>query len=241
MLERAADLYERAPRRADGADHPRRRPDDPGGAVRGARGGRFPALLRGRARAPISPTPNALPGPTGERNELALHGRGVFACISPWNFPLAIFTGQIAAALAAGNAVIAKPAEQTPLIAAAAVRLLLAAGIPGDVLHLLPGDRRGGRRARWSPIRASPASPSPARPRPRARSTSRWRARAGPIVPFIAETGGQNAMIVDSSALPEQVVADVLTSAFDSAGQRCSALRLLYRAGRHRRPAAARC
>src|SRR6202040_604973 len=83
--------------------------------------------------------PERLPGPTGERNEIALHGRGVFACISPWNFPLAIFTGQITAALAAGNAVIAKPAEQTPLVAAAAVRLLHRAGIPGDVLHLLPG------------------------------------------------------------------------------------------------------
>src|SRR5207248_4078030 len=92
--------------------------------------------LRGRAEFAA---PERLPGPTGERNEVALHGRGVFACISPWNFPLAIFTGQIAAALAAGNAVIAKPAEQTPLVAAAAVRLLLSAGIPADALHLLPG------------------------------------------------------------------------------------------------------
>ena len=131
-----------------------------------------------RARADFA-APAALPGPTGERNELALHGRGVFACIRPWNFPLAIFTGQVAAALAAGNAVIAKPAEQTPLIAAAAVRLLHEAGVPGDVLHLLPGDGRDGRRARSSPIRASPASPSPARPRRRARSTARWRARPG--------------------------------------------------------------
>ena len=178
-------------------------------------------------RAPISPSPEALPGPTGERNELALHGRGVFACISPWNFPLAIFTGQIAAALAAGNAVVAKPAEQTPLTAAAAVRLLHEAGIPGDVLHLLPGNGETvGARLVADPRVAGVAFTG---------STETARLinlalarRPGPIVPLIAETGGQNAMIVDSSALPEQVVADVLTSAFDSAGQRCSSLRVLY-------------
>jgi RHH-type transcriptional regulator, proline utilization regulon repressor / proline dehydrogenase / delta 1-pyrroline-5-carboxylate dehydrogenase len=179
-----------------------------------------------RARADFAgPTP--LPGPAGERNEIALHGRGVFACISPWNFPLAIFTGQIAAALAAGNAVIAKPAEQTPLIAAAAVHLLLEAGIPADVLHLLPGTGE----AAGAPLVADPrvagiaftGSTETAR-----RINLDLARRPGPIVPFIAETGGQNAMIVDSSALPEQVVADVLASAFDSAGQRCSAARLLY-------------
>ena len=168
-----------------------------------------------------------LPGPTGERNEIALHGRGVFACISPWNFPLAIFTGQIAAALAAGNAVIAKPAEQTPLVAAAAVRLLHRAGVPATCCICCRGPARPSAR-RWSPIRGSPASPSPARPRRRGGSTSMLARRPGPIVPLIAETGGQNAMIVDSSALAEQVVVDVLTSAFESAGQRCSALRLLY-------------
>ncbi len=171
--------------------------------------------------------PEPLPGPTGERNELSLHGRGSFACISPWNFPLAIFTGQVVAALAAGNAVIAKPAEQTPLVAAAAVRHLLAAGIPGDVLHLLPGagERVGGALV-GDPRIAGVAFTG---------STETARAinlalaqRDGPIVPLIAETGGQNAMLVDSSALIEQVVADVLVSAFDSAGQRCSALRLLY-------------
>jgi RHH-type proline utilization regulon transcriptional repressor/proline dehydrogenase/delta 1-pyrroline-5-carboxylate dehydrogenase len=179
-----------------------------------------------RARADFA-GPMPLPGPSGERNEIELHGRGVFACISPWNFPLAIFTGQIAAALAAGNAVIAKPAEQTPLVAAAAVRLLLEAGIPGDVLHLLPGTGE----AVGAPLVADPriagiaftGSTETAR-----RINLELARRPGPIVPLIAETGGQNAMIVDSSALAEQVVADVLASAFDSAGQRCSAARLLY-------------
>ncbi len=179
-----------------------------------------------RARADFA-EPEPLAGPVGERNEIALHGRGVFACISPWNFPLAIFTGQIAAALAAGNAVVAKPAEQTPLAAAAAVRLLHEAGIPGDVLHLLPGTGE----AVGAPLVADPriagvaftGSTETAR-----RINLELARRPGPIVPFIAETGGQNAMIVDSSALAEQVVADVLTSAFDSAGQRCSATRLLY-------------
>ncbi len=179
-----------------------------------------------RARADFA-GPASLPGPAGERNEIELRGRGVFACISPWNFPLAIFTGQIAAALAAGNAVVAKPAEQTPLIAAAAVRLLLEAGIPGEVLHLLPGTGE----AVGAPLAADPriagiaftGSTETAR-----HINLELARRPGPIVPFIAETGGQNAMIVDSSALAEQVVADVLASAFDSAGQRCSAARLLY-------------
>ena len=179
-----------------------------------------------RARADFAgPTP--LPGPAGERNQIELRGRSVFACISPWNFPLAIFTGQIAAALAAGNSVIAKPAEQTPLIAAAAVRLLLEAGIPGEVLHLLPGTGE----AVGAPLVADPrvagiaftGSTETAR-----QINLELARRPGPIMPFIAETGGQNAMIVDSSALAEQVVADVLASAFDSAGQRCSAARLLY-------------
>jgi RHH-type proline utilization regulon transcriptional repressor/proline dehydrogenase/delta 1-pyrroline-5-carboxylate dehydrogenase len=178
-----------------------------------------------RARADFA-APLALPGPTGERNSLSLHGRGVFACISPWNFPLAIFTGQIAAALAAGNAVIAKPAEQTPLIAAAAIRILHEAGIPGDVLHLLPGGGEVGARLVGDPRIAGIAFTG---------STETARAinevlarRPGPIVPLIAETGGQNALIVDSSALAEQVVGDVLASSFNSAGQRCSALRVLF-------------
>jgi RHH-type proline utilization regulon transcriptional repressor/proline dehydrogenase/delta 1-pyrroline-5-carboxylate dehydrogenase len=179
-----------------------------------------------RARAEFG-APMALPGPTGERNTLSLHGRGVFACISPWNFPLAIFLGQVAAALAAGNAAIAKPAEQTPLIAAAAVRLLHEAGVPGDVLHLLPGDGPGvGARLVADPRIAGIAFTG---------STETARAinlalaqRPGPIIPFIAETGGQNTLIADSSALAEQVVGDVLASAFNSAGQRCSAARVLF-------------
>jgi RHH-type proline utilization regulon transcriptional repressor/proline dehydrogenase/delta 1-pyrroline-5-carboxylate dehydrogenase len=179
-----------------------------------------------RARADLA-GPERLPGPAGERNEIALHGRGVFACISPWNFPLAIFTGQIAAALAAGNTVVAKPAEQTPLVAAAAVRLLLEAGIPGDALHLLPGTGEAVGASLVADPRvagiAFTGSTETAR-----RINLELARRPGAIVPLIAETGGQNAMIVDSSALAEQVVADVLTSAFDSAGQRCSATRLLY-------------
>ena len=172
-------------------------------------------------------TPETLRGPVGETNQLHLRGRGVFVCISPWNFPLAIFTGQIAAALAAGNGVLAKPAEQTPLVAAAAIRIFHAAGVPVDLLHLLPGEGAtvgqalvchpgcdgvaftGGTETAWAINRALAARP-------------------GPIVPFIAETGGLNAMFVDTTALREQVIDDVLTSAFGSAGQRCSALRLLF-------------
>ena len=179
-----------------------------------------------RARADFA-EPLTLPGPTGERNRIALHGRGVFACISPWNFPLAIFTGQIAAALAAGNAVVAKPAEQTPLVAAAAIRRLHEAGIPRDVLHLLPGSGETVGAALTADKRIAGIAFTGSTETARAINLALAR-RDGPIVPLVAETGGQNAMIVDSSALPEQVVTDALTSAFDSAGQRCSALRLLY-------------
>ena len=171
--------------------------------------------------------PDTLRGPVGEVNQLSLHGRGVFVCISPWNFPLAIFTGQVAAALAAGNGVLAKPAEQTPLIAAEAVRLFHAAGVPADLLHLIPGEGAsvgqamvshagcdgvaftGGTETAWAINRTLAARP-------------------GPITPFIAETGGLNAMFVDTTALREQVLDDVLASAFGSAGQRCSALRVLF-------------
>ena len=166
-----------------------------------------------------------LPGPTGESNELRYRGRGVFVCISPWNFPLAIFLGQVAAALAAGNAVVAKPAEQTPLIAAEAVRLLHEAGVPASALHLVPGDGEVGAALVADPRVAGVAftgSTEVARAINRALA-----AKDGPIVPLIAETGGINAMIVDATALPEQVTDDVVTSAFRSAGQRCSALRLL--------------
>ncbi|WP_035054315.1 bifunctional proline dehydrogenase/L-glutamate gamma-semialdehyde dehydrogenase PutA [Andreprevotia chitinilytica] len=170
--------------------------------------------------------PITLPGPTGELNTLSLHGRGVFVCISPWNFPLAIFAGQIAAALAAGNAVVAKPAEQTPLCGALAVALLHEAGVPGDVLHFLPGDGRVGAALTSHPLCGGVAFTG-------STEVARLIAMAlvskpGPIVPLIAETGGQNALIADSSALPEQVVRDVLASAFNSAGQRCSALRVLF-------------
>ncbi len=177
-----------------------------------------------RARETFA-APRELAGPTGERNTRSQGGRGVFACISPWKFPLSIFTGQVAAALAAGNSVAAKPAEQTPLIAAHAVALLHRAGVPADALRLLPGDGRVGG-ALVSDLRiagvAFTGGTDTAQGIARALA-----ARSGPIVPFIAETGGINAMVVDSSALPEQVVADVLASAFGSAGQRCSALRLL--------------
>jgi RHH-type transcriptional regulator, proline utilization regulon repressor / proline dehydrogenase / delta 1-pyrroline-5-carboxylate dehydrogenase len=170
--------------------------------------------------------PQRLPGPTGESNELSLHGRGVFTCISPWNFPLAIFAGQVAAALAAGNAVLAKPAEQTPLVAAHAVRLMLQAGVPAEVLHFLPGAGASvGAAAVADPRIAGVAFTGSTET---ARIINRALAgRNGPIGTLIAETGGQNAMIVDSSALPEQVVIDAVQSAFNSAGQRCSALRVL--------------
>jgi len=171
--------------------------------------------------------PAALPGPAGESNRLALHGRGVFACISPWNFPIAIFAGQVIAALAAGNAVIAKPAEQTPLAAAAVIRLLHRAGVPGAVVNLVPGDGATiGAALVGDPRVAGVAFTGSTEV---GRLINRTLAgRDGPIVPLIAETGGQNAMIVDSSALAEQVVADVVISAFLSAGQRCLALRVLF-------------
>ncbi|MGE5477979.1 MAG: bifunctional proline dehydrogenase/L-glutamate gamma-semialdehyde dehydrogenase PutA [Bacteroidales bacterium] len=171
-------------------------------------------------------TATELPGVTGERNRLELHGRGAFACISPWNFPLAIFVGQVAAALAAGNTVVAKPAEQTPLVAARAVALLRRAGVPGAALALLPGDGRVGQALVAAPGIAGVAFTGSTEV---ARAIARTLAdKEGPLVPLIAETGGINAMVVDSSALPEQVVADVVASAFGSAGQRCSALRLLF-------------
>ncbi|HEX4871560.1 MAG TPA: bifunctional proline dehydrogenase/L-glutamate gamma-semialdehyde dehydrogenase PutA [Nevskiaceae bacterium] len=169
--------------------------------------------------------PEALPGPTGEHNELQLHGRGVFVCIAPWNFPLAIFLGQIAAALVSGNTVVAKPAEQTPAIAVRAVALLHAVGIPREVLQLVLGDGRLGAALTRSEALAGVAFTGSVEV---AQAINRaLAARRGPIATLIAETGGQNAMVVDSSALPEQVVKDALQSAFYSAGQRCSALRVL--------------
>jgi RHH-type proline utilization regulon transcriptional repressor/proline dehydrogenase/delta 1-pyrroline-5-carboxylate dehydrogenase len=167
-----------------------------------------------------------LPGPTGERNLLRLRGKGVFACISPWNFPLAIYTGQVAAALAAGNAVIAKPAEQTPLTAAYATGLLLQAGVPPEVLQFVPGEgAEVGAALTRDPRLAGvvfTGSIETARVIERALA-----ARPGPIGTLIAETGGLNVMLADSSALAEQLVLDAVHSAFNSAGQRCSALRIL--------------
>ncbi len=171
--------------------------------------------------------PQCMPGPTGESNELSLHGRGVFFCISPWNFPLAIFTGQVAAALAAGNSVLAKPAETTSLVAHRAVQLMHAAGVPVEVLHFLPGSGReiAGFVLPDARIAGVVFTGSTAT----AQSINRALAgRDGPIATLIAETGGQNAMLVDSSALPEQVVLDAVQSSLNSAGQRCSALRVLF-------------
>lgn len=172
-------------------------------------------------------SPIALPGPTGERNELSLHGRGVFVCISPWNFPLAIFTGQVAAALVTGNCVVAKPAEQTPRIAAAAVNILHEAGIPEHVLQLACGlgETVGAALVSHRDVAGVCFTGSTQVAKILQRTLAE---KDGPIVPLIAETGGQNAMIVDSSALLEQAVDDIVTSAFGSAGQRCSALRALF-------------
>ena len=179
------------------------------------------------ARASVDLAPVKLPGPTGESNQLTLHPRGVIVCISPWNFPLAIFMGQIVAALVTGNVVIAKPAEQTPLVAALAVGLLHTAGIPAAVLQLLPGSGAViGALLTKDPRVAGVMFTGGTDTARHIQQT--LAARPGPIIPFIAETGGQNVMLVDSSALPEQVVVDVIHSAFNSAGQRCSALRVLF-------------
>jgi RHH-type proline utilization regulon transcriptional repressor/proline dehydrogenase/delta 1-pyrroline-5-carboxylate dehydrogenase len=171
--------------------------------------------------------PEPLPGPTGESNQLSLHGRGVFVCISPWNFPLAIFTGQVAAGLASGNSVIAKPADQTTLIGHAAIRLLHEAGVPEDVLQFVPC--KGSVLGKTLLTRPEVAGVCFTGSTETAWTINRTlAARDAPIAALIAETGGQNALIADSSALPEQLVKDVVTSAFDSAGQRCSAARVLF-------------
>ncbi len=174
----------------------------------------------------LQAAPQRLPGPTGETNDLQLVARGVFVCISPWNFPLAIFAGQVVAALVTGNAVVAKPAETTARVALAFAELLHAAGVPRAALHVLPmPGREFGETALAHPALAGVVFTG-------STATGRWlnrklAERDGAILPLIAETGGINAMIVDSTALPEQVVDDVVASAFGSAGQRCSALRLL--------------
>ena len=224
ILETLADLLERdrLPLMALCVDEARKTIPDALAEVREAVDFcRYYAILARQDFAPI-----LLPGPTGERNELRLAGRGVFACIAPWNFPLAIFIGQVAAALVAGNSVVAKPAPQTPRIAAAAVALAYEAGVPEDVLRLVTGGAEEGRAlVAGARVMGVAFTGSTATARAIARTLLDDEAR--PLVPLIAETGGINAMIVDSTALPEQVVADVVTSAFRSAGQRCSALRLL--------------
>lgn len=171
--------------------------------------------------------PIRLPGPVGESDVLELHGRGIFVCISPWNFPLAIFTGQIAAALAAGNAVLAKPAEQTPLIAREAVRLFHQSGLAPPLLALLPGAGETVGASLCADVRVNGVAFTGGTETARLINQTLAQ-RAGAIIPFIAETGGLNGLFIDSSALPEQVIDDVLTSAFGSAGQRCSALRILF-------------
>ncbi|MFZ2824415.1 L-glutamate gamma-semialdehyde dehydrogenase [Hydrogenophaga sp.] len=170
--------------------------------------------------------PQTLPGPTGESNTLRLEGRGAWVCISPWNFPLAIFMGQVAAALATGNTVLAKPAEQTPAVALEAVKLLHAAGVPANALQLLhgPGETVGASLVAQAGIAGVVFTGSTQVAKIIQRALA---AKDGAIVPLIAETGGINAMLVDSTALPEQVADAVVQSAFRSAGQRCSALRLL--------------
>jgi len=185
----------------------------------------FLRYYAGQARTMFAAS-QKMPGPTGEENRLGWRGRGVFVCISPWNFPLAIFLGQVTASLAAGNAVTAKPASQTPLVAFEAVRLLQAAGVPEEALIFLSGGGDVGAALTAHPGIAGVAFTGSTQT---ARAINRTlAAKDGPIVPFIAETGGLNAMIVDGTALPEQVTDDVIMSAFRSAGQRCSALRILY-------------
>ncbi len=166
-------------------------------------------------------------GVTGERNELTHHGRGVVACISPWNFPIAIFTGQIVAALVCGNTVIAKPAEQTPLAGAAMIRLMHEAGIPEGVVSFLPGlgEVIGAALTRDVRIAGVAFTGSTETAQIIARSLA---ARNGPLARLVAETGGLNALIADSSALPEQIVRDAIASGFHTAGQRCSAMRILF-------------
>jgi RHH-type proline utilization regulon transcriptional repressor/proline dehydrogenase/delta 1-pyrroline-5-carboxylate dehydrogenase len=224
ILERLADLLEthRSALMAIAVQEARKTIPDALGEVREAVD--FCRYYAGQARATLGPV--ELPGPTGERNVLRHEGRGVWACIAPWNFPLAIFLGQVAAALVAGNTVVAKPAPQTPSIAGYAVGLAHQAGVPEDALVLLVGGpEEGGALVADAQVAGVAFTGSTATARRIARTLLEDESR--PLVPLIAETGGINAMIVDSTALPEQVVADIVTSAFRSAGQRCSALRLL--------------
>ena len=225
ILEKAADLYERDRVRliAVIVREAGKTLENALGDVREAID--FLRYYAGEARRLLA-GPTSLKGPTGETNTLELRGRGPFVCISPWNFPLAIFTGQVAAALAAGNPVLAKPAEQTPIAAFLAAELLNEAGLPPGVLQLLPGDGAVGAALVKDPRVAGVAFTGS--------NATGWAIqsalaeRRGAMVPLIAETGGLNAMIADSSALPEQAIRDLVRSAFDSAGQRCSAARLFF-------------
>ncbi len=178
------------------------------------------------ARARTDLMPFELPGPTGERNVLRHEGRGVWVAIAPWNFPLAIFLGQVAAALVTGNSVVAKPAPQTPAIGQYAVALAHEAGVPEDVLQIVTGGGDVGA-ALTADVRISGVVFTGSVPTAKAIARNLLADDARPLVPLIAETGGLNAMIVDSTALSEQVVRDIIISGFQSAGQRCSALRLL--------------
>ena len=225
ILERAADLYERDRTRlmAVIVREAGKTLENAQGDIREAVD--FLRYYASEARRLFS-GPTKLQGPTGETNTIELRGRGPFACISPWNFPIAIFTGQVAAALAAGNPVLAKPAAQTPATAFLAVQLMHEAGVPSNVLHLLTGGGDvGAALAKDNRIKGVAFTGS---------NETAWAIQRGladrrsEIVPFIAETGGINAMIVDSSALPEQVIRDAVRSAFDSAGQRCSATRVMF-------------
>jgi RHH-type proline utilization regulon transcriptional repressor/proline dehydrogenase/delta 1-pyrroline-5-carboxylate dehydrogenase len=224
ILERLADLLEehRIALMALAVNEAFKTIPDALGEVREAAD--FCRYYAARARADLAPV--VLPGPTGERNELRMAGRGVWATIAPWNFPLAIFLGQTVAALVTGNTVVAKPAPQTPMIAALAVSLAHEAGVPQDALILVPGGPEVGAALTADPRIAGVAFTG-STPTARKIARSLLEGESRPLVPLIAETGGINAMMVDSTALPEQVVADVLASSFRSAGQRCSALRLL--------------
>jgi RHH-type transcriptional regulator, proline utilization regulon repressor / proline dehydrogenase / delta 1-pyrroline-5-carboxylate dehydrogenase len=223
-VERLGDLLEtnRAELMAILVDEAKKTLADALGEVREAVD--FCRYYAAQARAGLQPI--ELPGPTGERNVLRMEGRGVWACIAPWNFPLAIFLGQVAAALVTGNTVVAKPAPQTPRIAARAVELAHEAGIPADALVLLAGGPEVGAHL-VADVRVVGVAFTGSTATAKRIARSLLDDDARPIVPLIAETGGINAMIVDSTALTEQVVQDVVTSAFRSAGQRCSALRVL--------------
>ena len=226
-LERAADLLEQRSRALHRAAATRRRQDAGRCAVaKCAKPSISAATTPPKAASCSATAQTAARARPARRNALRLRGRGVFVAISPWNFPLAIFIGQVTAALMAGNTVVAKPAEQTPLIAAEAVRLLHRGRIPEAALHLVQGDGHiGAALVAHRDIAGVVFTGSTEV----ARSINRaLAAKDGPIVPLIAETGGINAMIADATALPEQVADDVVTSAFRSAGQRCSALRLLF-------------